>query len=387
MTRFRHYPMVTAAIGVLTLTMAFAIATQSAQGKHLGVATARDQCLEERVAFTSTRDLPAAEIYLMNLDGTNVERVTDNLVGDALPDLRPDGKRIVFDSNRLRAEGEHIFRSDLFVMKTDGSEQMFVARGSSADWSPDGKSVTFHASASGLITPIRNDPGGPTIDSDIFIVNVDAALDEGADPTNITNTPAQIEEQPDWSPDGEKIVYTRFNVGDNPNQPTGMEIFVVNADGSGTPEQLTDNSEEERAPAWSPDGTRIVFMCRYGGTDFEICIMNADGSGLVQVTNNSVQELGIRWSVGGDQFVFNRGVDGRNQIFSINVDGTGETQLTNTVGHNLFPAPGFARIHQSGPCDAGLGSSVARVFGTRGPTLDRPAGLATRQRANPPSCP
>jgi len=250
--------------------MPFGIATQPVQGKHLGVATGRDHCLEERVAFTSTRDHPtqgSAEIYLMNLDGTNAERVTDNLVGDALPDLRPDGKSIVFDSNRLRVEGDSILRSDLFVMKTDGSEQTFLARGSSADWSPDGKSVTFHASASGLTTPIRQDPGGPTIDSDIFIVNVGAALDEGAEPTNITNTPAQIEEQPDWSPDGEKIVYTRFDVGDDPARPTGMEIFVVNADGSGMPDRLTDNSEEERAPAWSPDGTRIVFMCRYGGTE------------------------------------------------------------------------------------------------------------------------
>jgi TolB protein len=388
MAKFRHYLILTAVIAVLT-TMPFGIATQPVQGKHLSVATGRDHCLEEKVAFTSTRDHPtigSAEIYLMNLDGTNVERITDNLVGDAFPDLRPDGKRIVFDSNRLRAEGDSILRSDLFVMKTDGSEQTFIARGSSADWSPDGKSVTFHASASGLTTPIRQDPGGPTIDSDLFIVNVGAALDEGANPTNITNTPAQIEEDPNWSPDGEKIVYTRFDAGDDPNRPSSQEIFVVNADGSGTPEQLTLNSSDERAPAWSPDGTRIVFMCRYGGTDFEICIMNADGSGLVQVTDNLVQELSIRWTVGGDQLVFNRGVPpapGGNQIFSINVDGTGETQLTNTLaGTNIAAAPGLARVKDAGgECDAGFRSSVAAVRPT---LIDSPwkvaGALVTRRR-------
>jgi Tol biopolymer transport system component len=67
--------------------------------------TAESQCLEQKIAFTSTRDFNA-EIYLMNPDGTGVERVTNNLVGNAFPALRPDGKRIVFDSNRLRTEGE-----------------------------------------------------------------------------------------------------------------------------------------------------------------------------------------------------------------------------------------------------------------------------------------
>jgi WD40-like Beta Propeller Repeat len=140
-------------------------------------------------------------------------------------------------------------------------------------------------------------------------------------------------------------VYAAHDVNDDPNIPTTAEIFVVNVDGSGVPVQLTHNTSEERAPAWSPDGSKIVFMCRYGGTDFEICTINPDGSGLVQVTNNTVQELSIRWSVDGTQFWFNRPVSGGNQLFKINADGTGETQMTNTVGHNLFPAPGWLRVH------------------------------------------
>jgi Tol biopolymer transport system component len=134
-------------------------------------------------------------------------------------------------------------------------------------------------------------------------------------------------------------------VNDDPNIPTTAEIFVVNVDGSGVPVQLTHNTSEERAPAWSPDGSKIVFMCRYGGTDFEICTINPDGSGLVQLTNNTVQELSIRWSVHGAQFWFQRPVSGRNQLFKINADGTGETQMTNTVGINVFPTPGWLRVH------------------------------------------
>ena len=78
--------------------------------------------------------------------------------------------------------------------------------------------------------------------------------------------------------------------------------------------------------------------------------MNPDGSGLVQVTNNTVQELGARWSIDGTKLFFNRPVPGQgNQLFSINANGTGETQLTNPPGINLAPTPGVLRIHTDCP--------------------------------------
>src|SRR5260370_11066768 len=65
----------------------------------------------------------AAEIYLMDGDGTNLRRLTENTYADGFPSLSPDGTRIVFDSNRLRAEGEPFNTSDLFVMNADGTGQ------------------------------------------------------------------------------------------------------------------------------------------------------------------------------------------------------------------------------------------------------------------------
>jgi Tol biopolymer transport system component len=216
----------------------------------------------------------------------------------------------------LRTETEHINTSDLFVMASDGTEQTHLARGSSASWAPDSKHITFHASASGTGQPIRMDPGAPPADSDVFIVNVDDAATGQQAPINITNSETLIEDDPHWSPDGQRIVYTAHEVSDVPAPPPSpavyptAEVFVINADGSGEPVQLTFNSLEERAPAWSPDGSKIAFMCRYGGTDFEICVMNPDGSGLVQVMDNTVQELSIRWSVDGQKFFFNSPVPG-----------------------------------------------------------------------------
>ena len=308
--------------------------------------------LRSTIAFVSTRHdstvdpavnpqraLLAAEIYLMNGDGTNPRRLTGNTHFDGFPALSPDGLRVVFDSNRLRGADEPFNTSDLFVMRTDGTAQTLLIRGSSATWAPDGKRIAFHASASGNGQPIKPDPGAATSDNDIFVVNVDDFLNNRARPRNITNSSAAIDDDPDWSPDGQKIVFTSHAVTDDPTNSATAEIYAIDPDGAGTPARLTNNTEEERAPAWSPDGKRIVFCCRRGGPDFEICVMNADGTGQVQITDNSVPDLTPSWSPDGKRIVFHRRVGGRGQfqLFLMNADGTGEVQLTFPPGLNAFP--------------------------------------------------
>jgi TolB protein len=300
--------------------------------------------LSSTIAFTSTRDDPTGEIYLMNPDGTDVRRLTNNTVGDGFVALSPDGKKIVFDSNRRRAEGEPQNTSDLFVMDPDGTEEAWLIRGSSATWSPDSKNIAFHASASGTGLPIKPDPGAATFDSDIFTANVDDILEHGAGRTNLTNSPEAIDDDPDWSPMGEQIAFTSHSVTDNQLNSITAEIYVINADGTGAPVRLTNNAEEERAPAWSPDGTRIVFMCRRGGPDFEICVMNSDGTGQVQLTNNTVLDATPTWSPDGGQIVFHRPVAGRFQLWLMNADGTGQVQLTNAPGLTLFANWGEVRV-------------------------------------------
>src|SRR5919108_3191265 len=263
-----------------------------------GLSQASEQTftLVETIAFSSTRDDPtvlpafnAAEIYLINADGSDPRRLTENSFGDGFATLSPDGKKIVFDSNRNRAEGEPINTSDLFLMNTDGTEQSFLTRGGSPTWAPDSKDIAFHASASGTGLPVLGTPGAATTDSDIFAANVDDLLTGLDVPRNITNSPNKIDDDPDWSRDGERIVFTNHDVNEpNHNNAVSAEIYTINTNGTGTPERLTFNAEEERAPAWSLDGTRIAFMCRRGGADFEICGMGSDGSDQGQLTDNAV---------------------------------------------------------------------------------------------------
>ena len=314
--------------------------------------------MRSTIAFVSTRHDPAAdpavdaqrawlasEIYLMDGDGTNPRRVTENTYADGFPSLSPDGTRIVFDSNRLRAAADPFNTSDLFVMNADGTAQTALVRGSSGTWSPDSRQIAFHASASGTGNPINFLPGAATTDSDIFVMDVNDFLKKGARPKNITNNPAAIDDDPDWSPNGQKIIFTSHDVTDTKDNHATAEIYVVDADGKRKPARLTNNTEEERAPSWSPDGKRIVFCCRRGGPDLEICVMNADGTGQVQLTENAIGDLTPSWSPDGKKIIFHRRVGGQGQfqLFLINADGTGEKQLTFPPGLNAFPNWGEVR--------------------------------------------
>jgi len=311
--------------------------------------------LDSTIVLTSTRDDPtanpllAAEIYLLDSAGSNPRRLTNNPWGDAFPSLSPDGKKIVFDSNRLRLDSEPLNTSDLFVMNTDGSEQTFLARGSSASWSPDSKWISYHASASGTGLPIKPDPGAATFDSDIFVANVDELIAGSATPLNLTQSSSKIDDDPAWSPDGRRIVFTSHDVTDNQTNSVTTEIYVMNTDGTGLT-RLTFNGEEERGPSWSPDGTKIVFSCRRGGPDFELCLMNADGSGQVQLTDNDAGDLTASFSPDGTKILFHR-TGGPQQLFTIKSDGSGETRLTGPPGINLLASWGLLRTHVTKPRD------------------------------------
>lgn len=307
---------------------------------------AQERPMEERafITFISTRHAPAgtlheaSQIYIMSADGTDVERLTRNVHADHFPALSPDGRTIVFDSNRLRAADEPINTSDLFLMNRDGSRQTALTRGSSASWSPDGSQIAYQASASGTGRPVKPYPGGAVSDGDIFVLRIRGLSADGV-PRNLTRSPGEIDEDADWSPSGALILFTSHNVEDDGNDSETAEIFVARADGTGVPVRLTENSAEERAPSWSPDSRRIVYMCRRDGRDFEVCVMNSDGSQQQQLTRNAVADLTPSWSPDGAKIIFHRPVApqaGGFQIWTINADGTGEARLTNTSGQNGF---------------------------------------------------
>jgi plastocyanin len=117
-----------------------------------------------------------------------------------------------------------------------------------------------------------------------------------------------------------------------------FDIWVVNADGSGLTNLTNTPDAAENAPAWSPDGTKIAFV-----RDSDIWVMNADGSNQVDLTNQPEVEFNPDWSADGSQIAYVRLTVGefitsQFDIFTMNADGSNQVNITNSDTDELDPA-------------------------------------------------
>ncbi|MGZ5134563.1 MAG: hypothetical protein ACXWV6_15890 [Chitinophagaceae bacterium] len=142
----------------------------------------------------------------------------------------------------------------------------------------------------------------------------------------ITNV---IDSYPMLSPDGKKICFQSNRTGD-------WEIFVMNADGSGL-QQLTHTPGFDGGPVWSPDGKRIVFPSERD-EDPEVYTMDADGSNQKRLTNSPGDDSHPHWFADGSRIIFNSARTAPDlkapwgnqwhEIFSMRTDGSDVKQIT-----------------------------------------------------------
>ena len=114
------------------------------------------------------------------------------------------------------------------------------------------------------------------------------------------------------------------------------EIYTMNADGTNLT-RLTNNSAGDGSPVWSPDGTKIAFVSTRDAGNGEIYVMNADGTKPTRLTTDAGYDTDPSWSPDGRKLVFQSNPDGNNEIYVINVEGTGQTNLTNKAEADISP--------------------------------------------------
>jgi Tol biopolymer transport system component len=263
--------------------------------------------------------------------------------------------QIVFASDRTTGKGVNNPEADfeVFVMNPDGKKLVQLTENAVDDFdptlSPNGQEIAFVSQ--------NVQDSNPEGDAEVYTMNPD-----GSDGRNLTNNGGGVDERdPHFSPDGQQIAFTSF--GRQPSNPEGdFEVYLMNVDGSDQ-RNLTNTAGaiSDFDAAISPDAQRIAYVSVGAQAsnpegDDEIYAMNAlDGSGQQNLTNTAagVQDDFPDYSPGGQKIAYdsdgnqpsNR--EGDDDVYIMNADGSRQQNLTRTGSNVNDVTPDFASAEKN----------------------------------------
>ena len=271
------------------------------------------------------------QIYVMNADGGNVRRLSNGLGKTTCAYFFPDMSRILYSSTHLASREcppppdyskgyvWSMYSSfDIFTARPDGSDLKRLTDNpgydAEATFSPDGKTIIFTSQRDGDLDLYTMRPDG----SDVKRITKEIGYDGGAFYSRDGRRIVWRASRP--KSEEEKAVYKEL-LALGHIRPMALELYVANADGSGA-KQVTDNRAANFGPYFFPDGRRIIFSSNVGapgGRNFDLWTIRDDGTGMEQITFNETFDGFPMFSPDGRKLVFasnrNGKVRGETNIF------------------------------------------------------------------------
>jgi Tol biopolymer transport system component len=233
--------------------------------------------------------------------------------------------------------GRRPFSDDVFVGNLVTGAVTRFRRPRTADIaptvSPDGTRIAYFT----VLRPKNLDDEGPPPLQRIHVMGVDGSGDRAITPRR------RLCFDPDWSPDGTKIVYTELRIRGERGQ---NRLAVMNADGSGRRTLTAYGGVDEVNPKWMPDGQTIVFeQLRERGRRSDIAAIDAGGGPVRRILATNAWETNPIPSPDGTRIAFTSDRDRRGperlgpgfEVYTIAADGTDIVRLTDNGVSDIFP--------------------------------------------------